>query len=89
MAKSKAKGWQTPRVVFQPHVQQGMRRGISQITDAIRPTLGPLPRVVVNESKLYIGQPEFLNDGAVIARRIVQLPDRDEDVGAMYLRQIL
>jgi len=89
MARSKAKDWQTPRVVFQPRVQQGMRRGITQIADAIRPTLGPLPRVVVNESKLYVGQPEFLNDGAVIARRIVQLPNRDEDVGAMYLRQIL
>ncbi len=89
MAKSKKKDWQTPRVVFQPQVRQRMRRGISQIADAIRPTLGPLPRTVVNESKLYVGQPEFLNDGAIIARRIVQLPDRDEDVGAMYLRQIL
>lgn len=89
MAKSKEKDWQTPRVVFQPQVQQGMRRGISQIADAIRPTLGPFTRFVVNESELYVGQPEFLSDGAVIARRIVQLPDREEDVGAMYLRQIL
>jgi chaperonin GroEL len=89
MPRSKAKDWQTPGVVFQPRVQQGIRRGISQIAEAIRPTLGPVSRVVVNESELYVGQPEFLSDGATIARRIVQLPDRNEDVGAMYLRQIL
>ena len=89
MAKSKKKHWQTPRVVFQPQVRQGMWRGISQIANAIRPTLGPCSRIVVNESKLYAGQPEFLSDGAVIARRIIQLPDREEDVGAMYLRQTL
>ena len=89
MAKPKEKNWQIPRVVFQPQVRQGMRRGISQIANAIRPTLGPRSRIVVNESKLYAGQPEFLSDGATIARRIVQLPGREEDVGAMYLRQIL
>lgn len=89
MAKSKEKNWQTPRVVFQPQVRQGMRRGISQIADAVRPTLGPCSRIVVNESALYAGQPEFLSDGATIARRIVQLPGREEDVGAMYLRQLL
>jgi chaperonin GroEL len=89
MAKSKERHWQTPRVVFQPQVRQGMRRGISQIANAVRPTLGPRSRIVVNESELYAGQPEFLSDGALIARRIVQLPGREEDVGAMYLRQIL
>ena len=89
MTKSKKNDWQMPRVVFQPQVHQGMQRGISRLVDAIRPTLGPLPRVVVNESVLDVGQPEFLNDGGIIARRIIQLPNRDEDVGAMYLRQIL
>ena len=89
MAKSKERNWQTPGVVFQPVVRRGMQRGISQIANAIRPTLGPCSRIVVNESSLYAGQPEFLSDGAVIARRIVQLPGREEDVGAMYLRQIL
>jgi len=33
--------------------------------------------------------PEFLDNGAVIARRIIMLPDRIEDVGAMYLRDML
>ena len=89
MAITKKKDWQTPGVVFQPQVQQGMRRGISQLVNAIRPTLGPLSRVVVNKSELFVDLPEFLSDGGIIARRIIQLPSRDEDVGAMYLRQIL
>jgi len=33
--------------------------------------------------------PELLDNGGVIARRIVQLPDRDEDVGAMFVRHTL
>jgi chaperonin GroEL len=89
MAKTKKKNWQTPGVVFQPQAHQGMRRGINQIVNAIRPTLGPLPRVVVNQPEVDTGHLEFLNEGAIIARRIIQLPSREEDMGAMYLRQML
>jgi len=33
--------------------------------------------------------PELLDDGGVIARRIIQLPNRDEDMGAMFIRHLL
>jgi chaperonin GroEL len=33
--------------------------------------------------------PDFLDDGGHIARRIIQLPDRDADVGAMFVREVL
>ena len=89
MANPKIKSWQTPGVVFQPQVHQGMRRGIRRLVNAISPTLGPLPRVVVNDQELERGHPEYLSNGAIIARRIVQLPNREEDIGAMYLRQML
>ncbi|MBN1815106.1 MAG: chaperonin GroEL [Anaerolineae bacterium] len=84
------KRWQAPRVVFQPKVQQGMQAGINQIVDVIRPTLGPRPRIVAME-KTAGGTfaPEMLDDGGTIARRIVQLPGRNEDVGAMYIRHVL
>jgi chaperonin GroEL len=81
--------WQTPEVVFQPKVYKGMQGGINKLVAAIRPTLGPLPRLVLNEKESKVGRPELLDDGAVIARRIIQLQDRDEDMGAMYLRQVL
>ena len=35
------------------------------------------------------GSPELLDDGGAIARRILQLPDKDADVGAMLLRETL
>ncbi len=84
------KKWQAPRVVLQPKVQQGMQAGINQIVDVIRPTLGPRPRIVALEKTMGAAYaPEMLDDGGTIARRIVQLPGRDEDVGAMYIRHVL
>ena len=88
MARVKAERL-TPGVIFQPQTFQGMQRGINKIVDAIRPTLGPIHRTVIIEKESKIGRPELLDDGAVIARRIIQLADRNEDMGAMYLRQLL
>jgi chaperonin GroEL len=65
-----------------------MQRGIDQLANAIRPTLGPLPRSVVDKN-FGTERVESLDSGAVIARRIIQLPDRQADVGAMYLRNLL
>jgi len=84
------KNWQIPKVIFQPDVYRGMQRGINQVVNAIRPTLGPFPRMVVSESTISKSKmPELLDSGGLIARRIIQLQDRDEDVGAMYLRHML
>ena len=88
MAKEKTHR-QTPGVVFQPRTSLRMRRGIDRLVAAIRPTLGPIHRNVLIEKESKVGTPEFLDNGAVIARRMIQLPDRDEDMGAMYLRQLL
>jgi len=88
---SKPKKWQRPRVVFQPDVHQGMLRGIEQITDVVRPTLGPLPRIVLYDTTLgATGRiPELLDDAGTIARRIIQIRGRNADVGAMLLRHVL
>jgi chaperonin GroEL len=84
------KGSQRPGVVFQPHVHRTLQRGIQQMVGAIRPTLGPLSGAVaidhINRSKPL---PEFLDDGAVIARRIIELSDRNEDMGAMLVRSMV
>jgi chaperonin GroEL len=79
----------TPRVVFQPTAYQGLQRGINQMVEAVRPTLGPLPRIIAIERVMRGKTPELLDSGGVIARRIIQLPDRDEDVGAMFVRHML
>jgi chaperonin GroEL len=59
------------------------------ITDAIRPTLGPFPRLVAIEKFGGDQLPEILDDGAMIARRIIQIRPRGWDVGAMLIRQAL
>jgi chaperonin GroEL len=84
MPKSK-----TQRVVFQPATYQGLQRGINQMVDAIRPTLGPRPRIVAIDRLLDQKMPELLDNGGIIARRIIQLANRDQDVGAMFIREVL
>jgi chaperonin GroEL len=77
------------RVTFQPDTHKSMQRGANLVVDAIRPTLGPLPRLVVNDTRMPGTFPEFLDNGGSIARKIINLPDRDADVGAMFVRDFL
>lgn len=78
-----------PGVIFQPETYQGMQYGINQLANAIRPTLGPLPRLVAIDRLVDNKAPELLDNGGVIARRILELPGRSADMGAMYLRHLL
>jgi chaperonin GroEL len=80
----------SPHVLFQPQVYQGIQRGVNYIVGAIRPTLGPHPRLVVMDSLDYKSTPpEMLDDGGAIARKIIRLADRDADGGAMFVREML
>ncbi|MBK8023035.1 MAG: hypothetical protein IPK19_16825 [Chloroflexi bacterium] len=75
--------------MFQPRIYQGFQQGIDLMVEAIRPTLGPLPRCVAVERIGRGEAPELLDKGALIARRIIALEQRDADMGAMLLRQML
>ena len=75
------------KVVFRPYVLESMNRGVKQLTNAIRPTLGPGGRTVAYMTHRDL--PEFLGNGGDIARRIVELPRGDEDVGAMLVREMI
>lgn len=76
------------RVVFQPELNRGLKRGISQVARAVKPAIGPIHRQVVVD-RPYQAPPECLDRAGVIARRITGLPDRTEDAGAMLLRGLL
>lgn len=79
-----------PKVVFQPETQKCFRAGANLLIRAVEPTLGPVARNVAVSEIFQRGKPpELLDDGATIARRIIQLPQRGQDVGAMYVRQML
>lgn len=75
-----------PKIIHQTQTQRALKRGISTLTQAVAPTLGPLPRRSVTQN---LDKLELLDDGGVIARRIIALPEQDDDVGAMLLRQVL
>ena len=77
------------RVLSQPHTREALKAGIDTLAAAITPTLGPLTGPVALDDATRGGSPELLDDGGAIARRILQLEDRDEDVGAMLLREVL
>ncbi len=75
-----------PDVVFQPN----LLAGIDAIANAVKPTLGPLPRTVgIENATMRDRVPEVLDDAGTIARRVIQLPDPTEDAGAMMLRHAL
>jgi chaperonin GroEL len=77
------------RVIFQPTAYKAMQNGINQMANIVRPTLGPLPRMVAFERNTKNERPEILDDGGTIVRRIIALPNRDQDMGAMFLRHVL
>jgi chaperonin GroEL len=77
------------RVVFQPAASQRMKLGARQIYRALRPTLGPRPRLVAMGGVFGQETPVFFDNGGDIVRNIIQIPDRDADMGAMLLRDSL
>lgn len=78
-----------PDVVLQPQTYDSLLKGTDLIVNAIRPTLGPLPRLVVMEGLRPTDTPQFLDDAATIARRIIQIKPRTDDVGAMLVRHAM
>src|SRR5215212_7974642 len=80
---------QKPEVVFQPRTYAAFRYGINLLADAIRPTLGPRPRFVAMERPARNQAAEFLDSGGMIARRFIELPDRDASMGLLLMRQAL
>ena len=77
-----------PKVITQPDSAIYLKQGFDQMAELLAITLGPSQGHIVNESKKS-GNPETLNDAATIARRMIALPDRRQDVGAMMLRQLV
>ena len=79
-----------PGVVFQPEAQRNIGRGINTLVAAIRPTLGPTARTVaVTRLDDARKPPDVLDSGGVIARKVIEMGRRDEDMGAMLARALI
>ena len=77
-----------PAVIANPQARTALKRGFDKLADLLAVMLGPM-RGVVLSSLIDRPLPELLGDTATIARRVIELPDRSEDVGAMLLRNLV
>ena len=75
--------------VYQPITYRAFMAGADRIVATIRPSLGPVARTVAIQRPLDHNSPELLDNGGLIAKRIIQLPDYRADVGAMFVRDML
>jgi len=75
-----------PGTLFSPHAQAALRRGLDQLANLVRPTLGPMPRSVVVHDVTSGRPPEILDNAATILRRVIEIPDPYDNMGAMLLR---
>ena len=79
-----------PSVLLAPAAGDALFRGFDRLAELLAYTLGPSQGHALSESLTSrANQPEFVSDAAVLARRMMQFPDRAEDVGAMLLRQLV
>ena len=73
------------KVSFKEDSRKALVRGINQVANAVKVTLGPKGRNVVLERNY--GAPEIVNDGVTIAREI-SLRDPEENVGARLIQEV-
>ncbi|HZY29059.1 MAG TPA: chaperonin GroEL [Jiangellaceae bacterium] len=75
-----------PKIIaFDEEARRGLERGMNQLADAVRVTLGPKGRNVVLEKKW--GAPTITNDGVSIAKEI-ELEDPWEKIGAELVKEV-
>jgi chaperonin GroEL len=71
------------QISFDERARRALERGVNQLADAVKITLGPRGRHVVLEKKF--GGPTVTNDGVTIAREI-ELGDPFENLGAQLAK---
>ncbi len=73
------------QIVYSENSRQAILRGVNQLADAVKVTLGPRGRNVVLEKKF--GGPTITKDGVTVAKEI-ELKDPLENMGAQMVREV-
>jgi chaperonin GroEL len=73
------------QVVYGEDSRGAILRGVNQLADAVKVTLGPRGRNVVLEKKF--GGPTITKDGVTVAKEI-ELEDKMENMGAQMVREV-
>src|SRR4030081_3027757 len=73
------------QIIYSENSRQAILRGVNQLADAVKVTLGPKGRNVVLEKKF--GGPTITKDGVTVAKEI-ELKDPLENMGAQMVREV-
>ncbi len=73
------------QIVYSENSRQAILRGVNQLADAVKVTLGPKGRNVVLEKKF--GGPTITKDGVTVAKEI-ELANPLENMGAQMVREV-
>jgi chaperonin GroEL len=73
------------QIIYADNSRQAILRGVNQLADAVKVTLGPKGRNVVLEKKF--GGPTITKDGVTVAKEI-ELQDPLENMGAQMVREV-
>ena len=72
-------------ILFGEEARRALERGVNQLADTVKITLGPKGRNVVLDKKF--GSPLITNDGVTIAKEI-ELEDAFENMGAQLVKEV-
>ncbi len=73
------------QIIYGEEARKAIERGVNQLADTVRITLGPKGRNVVLDKKF--GTPLITNDGVTIAKEI-ELEDAFENMGAQLIKEV-
>ena len=71
-------------IIFDEEARRALQRGVDQVANTVKVTMGPKGRNVVLDKKF--GTPQIVNDGVTIAKEI-ELDDPFENMGAQLVRE--
>jgi len=73
------------QIIYHEEARHALMRGVNQLADAVKVTLGPKGRNVVIDKKF--GSPTITKDGVTVAKEI-ELKDPLENMGAQMVREV-
>ena len=73
------------QIIFDADARGALKRGVDQLTEAVKVTLGPKGRNVIIEKKF--GSPTVTKDGVTVAKEI-ELENKVENVGAQMVKEV-
>ena len=73
------------QIIYGEEARKAIERGVNQLADTVKITLGPKGRNVVLDKKF--GTPLITNDGVTIAKEI-ELEDAFENMGAQLIKEV-